>query len=241
MFKTAIKILILLVVAAYLVFALTTLNRRSKPRQCEGLDITLEDTGFVNENDVRQLLVRNKLFPEGQPMDNISLARMESCLVASPHIAEALCYQTVDGKVAINITPLRPILHVINNEGQDFYIADNATTMPRADHTADLIVLTGNVPRKTAAKLYTELGLRLTDDPYWNREVAEIHVTQRGELQLMPRQGHHTIILGDTSALDDKLRRLRLFYEEGLNKVGWNRYKTISLKFDNQIVCTKWE
>jgi cell division protein FtsQ len=32
---------------------------------------------------------------------------------------------------------------------------------------------------------------------------------------------------------------LMTFYKEGLNKVGWNAYLTINLKYKNQIVCTK--
>ena len=43
-------------------------------------------------------------------------------------------------------------------------------------------------------------------------------------------------------SLDDypsKLSKFVLFVEEGLNNVGWNRYSAISLKYDNQVVCTR--
>ena len=51
--------------------------------------------------------------------------------------------------------------------------------------------------------------------------------------------GDFTIILGDTSCLQDKLSRMQTFYTEGLNQVGWNRYKTLSVKYAGQVVATK--
>jgi len=32
---------------------------------------------------------------------------------------------------------------------------------------------------------------------------------------------------------------MKEFYTEGLNKVGWNKYSQISLKYNNQIICKK--
>ncbi len=239
--KTTIKILALIAMAAYLIFAMTTFNRTAAPKMCQGLDICIDDTAFLHNDDIRTLFVRENIFPEGQPLSTISLAKLESCLVASPYIDHALCYQTADAHIAIRITPRRPILHVLNSARQDFYIDNQGDIIPRGKHTANLITLTGNVQPATAGKLYTPLGLLLYQDPFWKDEIEEIHVTTNGEIHLTPHRGQHIIILGDTSQLQSKFTRLRIFYEQGLNKVGWNKYKTINLKFNNQIVCTKWE
>lgn len=242
MFKTIIKILILFGVGAYLIFALTMMKKPEGSQECTGMAIVVHDeqqTGFVNENEVRELLVNKKIFPEGQPLDDIDLAQLESVLVASPYIDEALCYKASDGKLSVQITPRRPVLHVLNDAGDDFYIDNKGATMPRGHHQIDLIVMTGRVPRKTAGRLYSQLGVTLSEDTFWNKQIEEIHVTPGGELQLTPRVGEHIIILGDTSKLDDKLHRMRTFYTEGLNKAGWNLYKTIVLKYDDQVICTK--
>ena len=37
--------------------------------------------------------------------------------------------------------------------------------------------------------------------------------------------------------LEDKFKRLELFYRYGLKKVGWDKYKTVNLSFKGQIVC----
>lgn len=242
MYKTLFKILALFGVAAYLIFALTMRKKPFDSRECTGLAIVIGDemqTGFINENEIRELLVSKKIFPEGRPLGDIDLAQLESVLVASPYIDEALCYTTADGQVSMKITPRHPVLHVLNDAGDDFYIDNKGATMPRGHHQIDLIVMTGHVPRKSAGRLYSQLGVTLSTDEFWSRQVEEVHVTPQGEIQLTPRVGQHTIILGDTSRLDDKLQRMRTFYAEGLDKAGWNLYKTISLKYDNQVICTK--
>ena len=58
-------------------------------------------------------------------------------------------------------------------------------------------------------------------------------------MELVPRVGNHIIALGPPTKLEEKLTRMKEFYTEGLNKVGWNKYSRISLKYDNQIVCKK--
>ena len=56
---------------------------------------------------------------------------------------------------------------------------------------------------------------------------------------LIPRVGDHTIFLGTLDQLDTKLRRLQIFYQQGLPQVGWNKYSRLDLQYGNQIVCTK--
>lgn len=240
--KTLLKIVILLGVAVYFVFALTTLNRPKQEPECKGLDIVVNDdqrTDFVNENEIRELLVKKKMFPEGRALKDIDLAEMESVLVASPYIDQALCYTTAEGKVTIQVTPRIPIMHVLNAAGEDFYIDNVGGTMPRAHHVIDLLVMTGYVQRATAGALYTPLATTLNADPYWRDQIQEVHVDAAGEISLTPRVGDHIILLGDTSNIKDKLSRMMTFQSEGLDKAGWNRYKTISVKYAGQVIATK--
>ena len=242
MYKTILKVVVFLGVIAYLAFALLRLNRNERGQVCTGLEISIDDarqTGFLGENEVRELLIKSKYFPENELLERVDLAALESVLVASPYIDKALCYKTVEGKVAMHIRPRVPVLHVLNAEGEDFYIDNCDSIMPRGHHTADLIVMTGNVPRATAGALYSRMGIFLSSDEFWNQQIQEIHVTHGGELEITPRIGDHIILLGDTSDIREKLERMQTFYSEGLDKVGWNRYKAIDLRFKDQVIGIK--
>lgn len=51
--------------------------------------------------------------------------------------------------------------------------------------------------------------------------------------------GNQRIILGTADSLDVKFTNLLMFYKRGMPKAGWDAYKTINVKYTNQVVCVK--
>jgi len=45
------------------------------------------------------------------------------------------------------------------------------------------------------------------------------------------------ILFGPMDEIEEKFKKLKLFYKEVLPKKGWNTYSSINLKYKNQIVC----
>ena len=39
--------------------------------------------------------------------------------------------------------------------------------------------------------------------------------------------------------MEEKFNKLEIFYSEGLNYVGWNKYSIIKLDYNGQVVCEK--
>jgi cell division protein FtsQ len=70
---------------------------------------------------------------------------------------------------------------------------------------------------------------------------VQIHVLATHEIDLIPRVGDHTVFLGSLRNFRRKLDNLRIFYEQGLNTVGWNKYRRINLDFDGQVIGIKRE
>ncbi|MBS1689581.1 MAG: hypothetical protein JSS96_12715, partial [Bacteroidetes bacterium] len=46
------------------------------------------------------------------------------------------------------------------------------------------------------------------------------------------------ILLGDTARLAEKFDNLFLFYKNILNRVGWDKYETLDLRFKDQVVAS---
>lgn len=84
-----------------------------------------------------------------------------------------------------------------------------------------------------------EFALFLRNNFFWNSLIEQIDVDKNGEVTLVPRVGNQLILMGTLDNYQEKLEKLRALYEEGFNKVGWNKYKQITLKYDGQVVCTK--
>ena len=63
-------------------------------------------------------------------------------------------------------------------------------------------------------------------------------IKENKEIELVPRVGNHTILLGDITNYQENSESSICFMKR-VNQVGWNDYKEINLKFRNQIVCVK--
>jgi cell division protein FtsQ len=110
--------------------------------------------------------------------------------------------------------------------------------IPR-NFSAYIPVASGSIDKEYAKNKLLDFAFFLQSDKFWNSLISQIYVAPNGDVELTPVVGNHQIILGKIEDYKDNLDKLRLFYEKGLNKVGWNKYSIINLKYKDQIVCTK--
>ena len=83
----------------------------------------------------------------------------------------------------------------------------------------------------------------IEDDDFWRSEVVQIaaHTTPSGalEVELVPRSGRHTIVFGRIEQVERKFDKLLCFYRSGLMNIGWGEYRTIDIRYNDQVVCKK--
>ena len=83
---------------------------------------------------------------------------------------------------------------------------------------------------------------RLQRDKFLRAEVVQIVATTTSNgalsLTLIPRSGDHRIEFGWIENVEDKLHRLRLFYDQVAVTSGWESYKSVNLNYADRIVCT---
>jgi len=240
--KTVFKIFLLLAIAGYLVVAVWKFASQAEERICSGVNVEILDSipdGFVTESYIRSLLTRNKLSPEGMRISEIDLEQIEAMMLEESHIESASCFYNAAGALCIKVVPQRPVLHVISQNGEDYYLSSTGLTMPTASFNVDLCVATGHITKEFASRHLLEFARFVHDNLFWSEQIEQIHVVTPEQIELYPRVGQHVIELGSIDGFQEKLHRLRIFYREGLERVGWNKYSTISLAYDGQVVCTK--
>lgn len=234
--------LFLILLTAYLVAAMTVFNKKPSQTACKDVNLVLKDSvGFsiIHKKDLLDILQRKGVSPIGIKMNDIDTRRMEEAIQKHPFIEEADCYKTPGNKIGIQVRQRIPLLRVMAHSGEDYYIDMKGKVMPVPDKAAHVAVITGFVDKKFASKELYELGKYLLSHPLWKAQIEQINVTANKELELIPRVGAQVIFLGKPGNYERKFDRLKFFYENGLNKIGWNKYSRISLEFDNQIICTK--
>ena len=86
----------------------------------------------------------------------------------------------------------------------------------------------------------------IEEDSFWGAEIVQIEASTMSsgdlELKLIPRTGSHTVLFGEVGSQEqneEKLDRLFAFYQNGLKNLGWDRFRTISVKYKGQVVCSK--
>lgn len=244
MIKRILILCILIVFSAYLVVAVTAFNGKPDNQVCKGMELTVKDKtdyGFVDSAEVRRILKNKGIYPEGKRVGDINVRTLEEALSHHPFIREAECYLTSGGKIGIEIYQRIPLLRIMASNGDDYYLDNEGKIMISPGKSVHVAVATGFIDRKFAQDKLYELGKYLQTDPFWEAQVEQINVTPKQEIEIVPRVGEHILFLGKGGDYQEKFRKLRIFYNEALNQVGWNKYERISIEFNNQIICTKKE
>lgn len=240
--KKSVFIVFNAVLGAYVVLAMTAFNKPDQKQVCRDVVISIEEgvmDGFLTTSDVKHLMETDGISPVGQLMSRINLRTIEETLQAKELVEACECYKGQDGTVCINIRQRIPVIRVMNDKGEDFFVDTHGKPMPRTDYSCNLIVATGHASKQYAEKWLAPLANYVLTDTFWKNQIVQLNVLADGSVEIVPRVGDHIAYLGQPVDIDQKLDRLRKFYRYGLNKAGWNKYSRISVEFGNQIVCTR--
>ena len=156
----------------------------------------------------------------------------------------------MDGIIRVEISQRQPILRVMNQFDQNFYIDQHGLKVPLSNNfTARVIAANGYIDEVFGSKvdtLHTEIAREIfrtadfiSKDSLWSAQIAQIYVDQDHQIELIPRVGTNRILLGNADSLETKFSNLLTFYKKAIPQVGWDRYKTINIKYANQVVGIK--
>lgn len=236
------SIIVATLLACYIVAVGIIFRDMKQGGVCRGVEIVVKDsldTHFVNERDIESILRKANLNPVKKPMNAINTDLIETELRRNEMVASVEAYKTPSGIVKLEVEQKIPVLRVISPRG-NFYVDNLGTTMPVSlRYVADVPLASGYVEKELAVSDLYEFALFLRGNDFWLDQIEQIYVHPDGEVDLIPRVGNHRIVLGSLDDFKEKLDNLRLFYEKVIPKTGWEKYSVLSLKYKNQIVCTK--
>ncbi len=242
--KKFLLILFSLLVVGYLIFSFFYFGNSSGNLVCNRFEVVVKDSQqvrFVQSQDIENLVKRFKLYPVGKKIKDINTLAIKDSILANNRLVEsAEVYTAHNGDVIANIYQRKPVLRIISENKRSYYIDSNREKMPiSGNFTVYVPLATGVVDEEFARTRLSDFAEFLNENPKWDAWFEQIVVKPGNEIELVPRMGDFRIILGQLDNYPEKLDKFLLFAEEGLNKIGWNRYSTINLKYDKQVVCTK--
>jgi cell division protein FtsQ len=184
----------------------------------------------------------------GKTLPSLDLKAIEKGLLKDPYIGGVKIYIDHSHVLHAEITQKQPIMRVMNSDGVGYYLSDKNEKIPLCStFTAHVPLTIGNVETHDGtsrdsivlSQLFA-LAKYLEQDTLVGALIDHSYVLPNGELEMYPKFGYHTIEFGRVDeTTKEKFEKLKVFYTQGLAKVGWDKYKTINLKYHGQVVCQK--
>ena len=233
-----------------LIVLMSFIDVKKETLKCKDMKVMIPGSyNFIERQEVDRILLDNGPLV-GRNLNNINIHNLENMLKANPFIEYAKIFADMDGVIHVQIRQRKPILRIINMANLHFYIDQNGLKIPISENfTARVLVANGLIDENFSGKVDTlnsklakdlfNAAMFIKNDTLWDDQIEQLYVSLNGDIEIVPRVGNHKIILGDADSLQTKFRNLLVFYKKALPKVGWDTYKTINLKYANQIICEK--
>lgn len=203
---------------------------------------------FVDKKQVLTI-VQDKFTTDHQKVSSNELLKIEKSILVIPQVNKANAYTDDNGNLNIKVQQRIPLFRVYNQQGNSFYVDLNGVKFPTSNEfTAKVPIVTGailesydttNTIKSIELKRIFNIIKTINKNTLWSSMIGQYNITPQAQVELIPRLGSSTILLGDDKFIEQKLKRLDIFYFDVLKKVGWDYYKVINIMYKNQIVCLK--
>lgn len=240
-----------LVCLSGLVVLMSFISIKKNKQKCTDLKVMLPgNNNFIERDEVDKILLETSGSLVGRNLEDINIHKLENTLKANPFIEYAKVFADMNGIIHVDIRQRKPLVRIINMANVNFYIDENGFKIPMSDnYTARVLVANGLIDEDFSGKVDTissqlardlfRIAKFIQRDTLWSDQVEQLFVSLNGDIEIVPRVGDQKIILGTADSLETKFRNLLVFYKKAIPKVGWDAYKTINLKYANQIICEK--
>lgn len=239
-----------LAIAACGIVLLVAAMRTKDQSRCRGIEIEISGVSnnfFIDKADVRQVLTDycgGKL--EGVPIRQFDLAAIENRLKKNVWIKNAELFFDGNDFLRVSIDEREPAARIFSVSGESFYIDSSRHILPLSDKfSARLPVFTGfRSSPGLLSKADSALLLQVKDiskalqaDSFLMAMIDQVDITPQRNFEMIPKIGNQVILFGNADRIDEKCRKLKIFYKEVIAKAGWNKYSQVNLQFKNQVVA----
>ena len=218
---------------------------------CPEVRIAVKGDGsnLIGTDDILEIIGGGKGIV-GMKTDSVNLCTIEQKLSACGEILDSQAYRKADGTVQIDVRHRHAALRLLCTNGV-FYSDPTGYLFPLRN-PSDVPVVTGRIPLQLGSRFQGRprtqaearwlkeviaLGDYIETHDFWHRQVAQIDVDPSGDLILYMNSGEERFILGRADNLPEKFDKISRYYRSIAPLRGSKPYKTINLKFKDQIVC----
>jgi cell division protein FtsQ len=239
-------------IAALLFFSV----RRKSNAGVQALVVTIDaingESQLITEKEVRQLIsVASGKSVTDKTIRTLNTRKLENKLNKDSRIERADFYFDSNNRLHVHIKQKQPLMRVISEGRQPYFIDIKGRKIPVTRGCEVRVpIVTGirdtfktgflNDARPSRLKDVFRLLDYAREDAFMYALIEQVHVQADStqDMIIIPKIGREQIVFGGLEDMEAKCDKLKIFYRDGLPRLGWNRYSKLNLKMTSQIVGT---
>lgn len=235
--KNKYRILKILVTVGILVFLLSFSLKRFSEKPVSEPKVKLNQTApsvyFISEKEVSELIKKNN--PENK-IGTLDIPKLEKKLNDNDFVDSANVYLDLNGTLNIDVKQRVPVFR-LQKGGKDFYVDANGAEFPISrNYSFPCLLVSGDV-KKDEYKALGNLVEKINKDDFSKKYFIGIS-KYKDDYSLLTSEGNYKVEIGDLNNIDFKVKGFKTFVEKYMIYQNPEKYKRISVKYENQIVTT---
>lgn len=229
----------MLLILGVSVFLYSFSGMRNEGRKIKQAEVVFTDSeNFITKKDVDKLLKQNFDTVTGIKKVQLDLNKVEKSIDTNPMVDKAEVYATIDGKLTAIVVQKKPVARIFSGS-KSYYLDYKGNEMPLSEsETARVPLVSGSIDRADKKKL-SQLLDYIYDDAFLKKNITGLAVMPWGDVVMNVRGYDFEVVFGKPINIDRKFKNYKAFLQDAIKDTLTENYKTINLKFTQQVVGTK--
>lgn len=239
-FKRFLKYLLLVVLVGFLGFLYSFTSIRNDQKKVTKIEVKFEegDNNFLTHAMVDKLLIQNGEKVTNKVKSVINLYNLENNVSKNPYVEKAAVFLTIGGVLKSTIKQRTPIARIIS-KNDSYYVDKQGVKIPVSVNYSARVMLVSGIENDEDVRVILPLISYILKDDFLQKEIVGIVKSNIDEYQFSVRSGDYKVDFGRLETMELKFSKLKAFYNTTYKNKTIEEYKRITLKYHNQVVCTK--
>src|ERR1051326_3463575 len=149
MYKKILFISMWVILVSGLIVTLGFAEKQEARMPCKELKINIgadSDNYFIDNDDIKQMLYAKGDSIIGETVSEINVNAIEKLIYTNPWVKKADAYLSLDGVLQMDIEVRKPLVRIINENGENFYLDTEGKLMLWSQkYTPRILVANGNI------------------------------------------------------------------------------------------------
>jgi cell division protein FtsQ len=239
-FKRVLKYLLFVVLIGFLAFLYSFTSVRNDQKKVTKIEVKFEEgnNNFLTHFMVDKLLIQNDTIVANQAKSVIDLYRLEKNVSKNPYVEEVAVFLTIGGVLKTNIKQRTPVARIFSSK-DSYYVDKQGVKVPLSKNYSARVLLISGIENSADIQVILPLVSYILEDDFLQKEIVGIVKSDVDEYEFSVRSGAYKIAFGKLNDVEVKFNKLKAFYNTTFKNKTIQEYKTITVKYHNQVVCSK--